>query len=126
MIKLRNINNLLLLVSASITVILIPEVSQAATLYKYNFDSENILNAGTASDGDLTPFGPNANDGNLPSFVASKTDSNGVTRTDLYDFSVGGNTRSYFFSKGASQMCKNMERGNCSRVILANNFPERG
>jgi hypothetical protein len=78
--------------------------AQAVTLYQYNFDGGSILNTGTASDGDLTPFDASgANGTNSPAFVTSKTDNNGVTRTDLYDFSVGGNERSYFFSDIANQ-----------------------
>ena len=88
------------------TVMLLGSVADAQ-LYEYNFDGGSILNTGSAADGDLTPFGPNANAGNTPGFVASRTDSNGVTRTDLYDFSVGGGTRSYFFSDIGNQTIAN-------------------
>jgi hypothetical protein len=74
-----------------------------AVLYEYNFDGGSLLNTGTAGDGDLTPYGPGANSGNIPAFVASRTDSQGVTRTDLFDYSVGGGTRSYHFSNIANQ-----------------------
>ena len=86
-----------------ILLLLTTGLASASPNYEYNFDGGSLLNTGTAGDGTLTPYGPNANSGNTPAVVPSRTDSAGVTRTDLYDYSVGGGTRSYHFANIANQ-----------------------
>jgi len=80
---------------------LAPLCGQAATLYAYNFDAGSLQNTGTAADGDLASF---SNSGAPdPAFVASYTDANGVTRTDLYDYTAGDPQASYHFADIADQ-----------------------
>lgn len=69
-----------------------------ATLYEYNFDGGSLANTGTAGDGTLAPFGNMS-----PAYVATYTDTNGVTRNDLYDYSDNGGTTSYHFADIANQ-----------------------
>jgi len=85
---------------AMATLLLTATSAQATVLYEYNFTGGSLLNTGTATDGDLASFGV------APVAVGSKTDSNGVTLTDVYDYS-SGTTTSYHFDNIADQTLSN-------------------